>query len=130
MYLAKIQNLEGQLDSLQKKHKELRTRRNLEVEGYKTDLEQIRKKIRVYDEYLHRVKKLIDTDPAKAIEMAKTGNELDVDPIKEQLQAMENRLEGAKTEPGYDETAAAEKVAPLKPEKENAEPTAKVAEMA
>ena len=96
MYLAKIKALEEQLEKTNKKYKELRTRRNLEVEGFKNDIEQIRKKLRLYDEYMHRVKKLIDSDPARAIEMARS-QELDVEPVKEQLNKLDSRIEAAKT---------------------------------
>jgi len=100
MYISKIKTLEEQLDTQTKKYKELRTRRNLEVEGYKKDIENIRKKTKVYDEYLHRVKKLIDENPAQAIELAKQ-NILDVEPIKEQLQNMESKIGNSKQD--YDD---------------------------
>ena len=92
MYLARIAALEEQLSKLDMKYQNLRTRRNLEVEGYKTDMYQIHKKIRIYDEYLHRVKRLIREDPKRAIELAK-NNELDVEPIREKLQDMEAKLD-------------------------------------
>eukprot|EP01022_Parablepharisma_sp_SALTPOND_P001081 TRINITY_DN105551_c5_g1_i1.p4 TRINITY_DN105551_c5_g1~~TRINITY_DN105551_c5_g1_i1.p4 ORF type:complete len:271 (+),score=38.37 TRINITY_DN105551_c5_g1_i1:1490-2302(+) len=117
MYLTKIKTLEGQLDKLQKKYKELRTRRNLEIEGYKTDIGQIRKKTRIYDEYLHRVKKLIDENPARAIELAKS-QELNVDPIKEQLEGMEARLGKTKAETNYATVPQEHEV--VEPEKEEA----------
>jgi len=91
MYLAKIASLEQQLAILERKYKNLRTRRNLEVEGYKTDMEQVRKKIRVYDEYLYRVKRLVGNDPERAIELVK-NQELDVNPIKEKLEDMKANL--------------------------------------
>eukprot|EP00826_Nyctotherus_ovalis_P035860 TRINITY_DN3117_c0_g1_i12.p2 TRINITY_DN3117_c0_g1~~TRINITY_DN3117_c0_g1_i12.p2 ORF type:complete len:144 (-),score=48.97 TRINITY_DN3117_c0_g1_i12:88-519(-) len=91
MYLAKIASLEEQIAILERKYKNLRTRRNLEVEGYKVDMEQIRKKIRIYDEYLYRVKRLIGKDPERAVELAR-NQELDVNPIREKLEDMEAKL--------------------------------------
>ena len=96
MYLAKVKSLEDQLAKLNGKHKELRTRRNLEMEGFKTDVELIRKKTRIYDEYLHRVKTLIDDNPKNALEMARS-QQLDIQPVKEQLDKLESQIGAAKT---------------------------------
>ncbi len=97
MYLAKIKALEERLARTTQKYRELRTRRNLEIEGFRTDVEQVRRKTRIYDEYLHRVKKLIDTNPARAVELAKSQG-LDVEPVREQLDKLDTEIGLARSE--------------------------------
>jgi len=95
IYLTKIRTLEESLEKEKKRYKDLEQRRKMEVEGFQRDVEGVKRKTRIYDEYLHRVKKLIDEKPKEVIEMASRGEEagIDVAPLKEQVAKLENELE-------------------------------------
>jgi hypothetical protein len=82
-----------------RKHKELEARRVGEIEGFHRDLDTVKRKTRIYDEYLHRVKHLIDEKPKDVIDLAQRGenSELDVVPLREQVQKLESELEQIKS---------------------------------
>ncbi len=98
IYLNKIRALESALEKERKKAKDLEQRKKMEVEGFQRDIEGVKRKTRIYDEYLHRVKKLIDEKPKEVIEMAARGEEagIDVGPLKEQVEKLEDELEEIK----------------------------------
>ena len=112
IYLGKVRALEEGLEKERKKNKELEQRRKMEIEGFQRDIESVKRKTRIYDEYLHRVKKLIDEKPKEVLEMAERGEEtgIDVSPLKEQVAKLESELEQIKAR--HLEPAA------LEPEKE------------
>lgn len=77
----------------------MEARRKMEIEGYQRDIEMVKRKIRIYDEYLHRVKKLINENPKEAVKLAtnqEEKNELDISPLKDQVQKLEEGLEKLK----------------------------------
>ena len=43
--------------------KDLERRRTLELEGYGRDVDMVKRKIRLYDEYILRLKKLVEDNP-------------------------------------------------------------------
>jgi hypothetical protein len=43
------------------------TRRKLEVEGFGRDIESVKRKIKLYDEYMSRLKKLVQENPSEVI---------------------------------------------------------------
>lgn len=67
IYLEKIRTLEDNLERTNKKYNALEMRRNLEIQGFQRDIDTVKRKTRIYDEYIHRVKKLIDENPKEAI---------------------------------------------------------------
>ena len=107
IYLAKIRALEENLKKSNAKCKDLERRRTMEIEGFHRDIDTVKRKTRIYDEYLHRVKRLIDEKPKDVvgikasimnIDMANREgeNELDVVPLKEQVEKLEGELEQIK----------------------------------
>lgn len=67
IYLNKIRTLEEGLERANKKTRDIEQRRTMEVDGFHRDIEMVKRKTRIYDEYLHRVKKLIDQKPKEVI---------------------------------------------------------------
>lgn len=89
--MTNIKKLETQYEKVNKQYEEIKVKRESEVEFFKTDVAQIRKKTRINDEYLHRLKTLIGKNPTRAVEMVKS-QELDVEPIKSQLATLDAKL--------------------------------------
>ena len=122
IYMAKIRTLEDNLARSTKKCRELEARRARELEGFHRDLDGVKRKTRIYDEYLHRVKNLIDEKPQDVIDLAQRGedSELDVVPLKQEVQKLETELERIQAKhflvPGHPAEHAAE--AEAEPEQE------------
>jgi len=94
IYLNKIKGLEEGLERANKKYKNLELHRASEIEGCKRDIDMVKRKIRIYDEYLHRVKKLIDEKPKDVIDLANSGelNDIGVGTLKRQVEELEGNL--------------------------------------
>ena len=58
IYKSKIRNLDEALRKEQRAYDNLQLRRNLEIEGFHKDIDTIKRKAKIYDEYLNRMKKL------------------------------------------------------------------------
>jgi hypothetical protein len=69
VYLGRIRALEESLESVRRKYKFLANKRKQEVDSFHRDIEGIKRKTRIYDSYLHRVKRLIDQNPKEIIGM-------------------------------------------------------------
>eukprot|EP00826_Nyctotherus_ovalis_P008352 TRINITY_DN12158_c0_g2_i3.p1 TRINITY_DN12158_c0_g2~~TRINITY_DN12158_c0_g2_i3.p1 ORF type:complete len:411 (-),score=166.25 TRINITY_DN12158_c0_g2_i3:227-1459(-) len=67
VYMEKIRALEESLETARKSYRSLMRRRRQEVESFYRDIEGVKRKTRIYDSYLHRVKKLIDQNPKEII---------------------------------------------------------------
>lgn len=94
VYMGKIRALEESLEAARKGYRSLVRKRRQEVESFYRDIEGVKRKTRIYDSYLHRVKKLIDQNPKEIIDMAERGEEkgLDVELLREQVSKLENEL--------------------------------------
>ncbi len=63
IYLSKIQVLEENEKKLTKKYSDLERRRNLEIEGFGRDVDGVKRKIKLFDLYMARLKKLVQENP-------------------------------------------------------------------
>jgi len=69
VYLGRIRALEESLESIRRRHRLFAKKRKQEVDNFYRDIEGVKRKTRIYDSYLHRVKRLIDKNPKEIIGM-------------------------------------------------------------
>ena len=70
-YLNKIRMLEQKLEEDRRNYELLAKKRKEAVSGFYRDIEGVKRKTRIYDDYLHRVKRLIDENPKEIIGKSK-----------------------------------------------------------
>ncbi len=85
--MDRVHALEEQAARANKKWQESERRRKLETEGFVRDVEMMKRKARVYDEYMHRVKRLVDQG------VIPDAGLVDVEPVKQQVEKFESELD-------------------------------------
>lgn len=97
IYLSKIKNLEDNLEKEKRMYDNLKQRRDLEIEGFHRDIKDVKRKTKIYDEYLYRIKKLVNNESHENVqnegEDSNEENEEDVKPLKDQVERLESELD-------------------------------------